>query len=179
MSIDVVVNIVLCILSFLLAAISVIAVCLTLRQNRRMIESSTRPYMAVYLDNRRNLATLVVKNYGASSATITEFDASVDFSKLTSGTGISPIKSLIGYTFPPGHALTTVFEYDAVKKHFSEFDVRISYTSSTATYSESIHINITALQELFSAQPQIPKGKELLQIARELNSIDDKLMQIK
>ena len=42
------INIMLCILSFILAAISVITVVITLRQNNRMIDNSTRPYVVVY-----------------------------------------------------------------------------------------------------------------------------------
>ena len=38
-----IVNIILCVLSFILAAISVVTVVITLRQNNKMIEESTRP----------------------------------------------------------------------------------------------------------------------------------------
>ena len=37
------INVILCILSFILAAISVITVVITLKQNSKMIENSTRP----------------------------------------------------------------------------------------------------------------------------------------
>ena len=44
------INMSLSILSFILAAISVITVVLTLRQNNKMIEESSRPYISVYGD---------------------------------------------------------------------------------------------------------------------------------
>ena len=45
MDISVIVNIALCILSFILAVISVVTVVVTLRQNSKMIENATRPYI--------------------------------------------------------------------------------------------------------------------------------------
>ena len=44
------VNIALCVLSFVLAFISVVTVVLTLIQNNKMIENSTRPYICIYFD---------------------------------------------------------------------------------------------------------------------------------
>ena len=42
------INVVLCILSFVLAVISVITVIITLKQNSKMIKNSTRPYVVAY-----------------------------------------------------------------------------------------------------------------------------------
>ena len=42
------VNIILSILSFILALISIITVVITLRQNHTMIENATRPYLCIY-----------------------------------------------------------------------------------------------------------------------------------
>ena len=42
MDVSTIVNIILCVLSFILAAISVVTVVITLRQNNKMIEESTR-----------------------------------------------------------------------------------------------------------------------------------------
>ena len=67
------INVVLCILSFVLAAISVVTVVITLRQNNKMIESSTRAYIAVSgqsINVQSSEFLLVVKNYGNSSAII-------------------------------------------------------------------------------------------------------------
>ena len=42
------INVILCILSFALAIISVITVIITLRQNNKMIENTRRPYIVIY-----------------------------------------------------------------------------------------------------------------------------------
>ena len=86
MDISTIVNIILCVLSFILAVISVITVVITLRQNNRMIEESTRPFIAVYSDeiNAGNpFFYLVVKNFGTSTAYITKFEYDFDFKGCT------------------------------------------------------------------------------------------------
>lgn len=76
MDLSTIVNIILCILSFALAAISVVTVVITLKQNNQMIESTSRPYIAVSFDimnTGSNRSVFVIKNYGQSSAYIDEF----------------------------------------------------------------------------------------------------------
>ena len=55
MDISTVINIVLCVLSFILAVISVVTVVITLRQNNRMIEESTRPYVTARIEHIGNI----------------------------------------------------------------------------------------------------------------------------
>lgn len=50
MDVATIVNIILCVLSFILAVISVVTVVITLRQNNKMIEESTRPVISIYTD---------------------------------------------------------------------------------------------------------------------------------
>ena len=79
-NLGIVVNIILCVLSFILAAISVITVVITLKQNNKMLESSTRPYMAFRLESNQNgVPIAVLKNCGNSAATITKFSPSINF----------------------------------------------------------------------------------------------------
>lgn len=69
-----IINLILCILSFLLAAISVVTVVITLKQNNKMIESNARPYVVAYLvyEEFFNQTYLCVKNFGNTSAIIKE-----------------------------------------------------------------------------------------------------------
>ena len=78
------INVILCILSFALAVISVITVIITLRQNNKMIENTTRPYIVIYgkVTNFQNPAYyLIIKNMGQSGAEITNFKCSIDLLK--------------------------------------------------------------------------------------------------
>lgn len=83
-----IVNICLSILSFVLAAVSVITVVVALRQNNRMIESSTRPILSFYtttLSTTVQTLFFVVRNYGASPATIKTISCDRDFSEFLIG----------------------------------------------------------------------------------------------
>ena len=51
MDLSVKVNLALAIGSFVLAAVSVITVIITLLQNNKMLKESTRPYITIYIDS--------------------------------------------------------------------------------------------------------------------------------
>ncbi|MCM1199796.1 MAG: hypothetical protein NC312_01030 [Bacteroides fragilis] len=77
-----IVNIILCVLSFILAAISVVTVVITLQQNNKMIEESTRSIISIYTEEINAgdpFFYLVVKNFGQSPAYITKFEYDFDF----------------------------------------------------------------------------------------------------
>lgn len=73
------VNVALCILSFVLSAVSVGTAIATLLQNKQMIENATRPYVAISYETvcvapKKNNMYIVVKNYGQTSAEIKEIN---------------------------------------------------------------------------------------------------------
>lgn len=67
-----IVNIILSILSFLLAVISVVTVVITLKQNNKMLESNSRPYVVAYLvyQEAPSHIYLCIKNFGKTSAIV-------------------------------------------------------------------------------------------------------------
>ena len=78
------INAVLCVLSFILAVISVITVIITLKQNNKMIENSTRPYIAIYSNVTYFQDTkfyIILKNFGQSGAMIESFTCNIDLFK--------------------------------------------------------------------------------------------------
>lgn len=83
--VSIVVNGILSILSFVLCWISIRTSQKTLKQNNIMIENATRPYLSIYGQtincNGNQHFYLVVKNSGASPATITNFSYSPDLSQ--------------------------------------------------------------------------------------------------
>ena len=83
---ETIINLILSIASFVLAATSVITVVITLLQNRKMIEASTRPYLGIYTASSnigKNRIYLILKNYGQSSARIEELSADIDLTELS------------------------------------------------------------------------------------------------
>ena len=83
-----IVNIILCILSFILALISVITVVITLKQNNKMLESSTRPVLSLYttqINTGSPVLYFVVKNFGGSTAVIKSIESNHDFTDFLIG----------------------------------------------------------------------------------------------
>ena len=70
----------------LICSLIAIAISLkTLKQNSKMIENSTRPYIGIYIAStyiRDVSCYLVVKNFGQSAATIRSFTYDFDLAKL-------------------------------------------------------------------------------------------------
>ena len=73
-------NIILSILSFVLAALSLVFVYLTLKQNNKLLYANSRPYLSIYFAYEENNSELFicVKNCGNSSAIIHELELDPD-----------------------------------------------------------------------------------------------------
>lgn len=82
MSCSDIINIVLSTLSFLLAALSLVFIWLTLRQNNKMLYANSRPYITVYFAYEENNCEMYicVKNCGNSSAIIKSITLTPDLS---------------------------------------------------------------------------------------------------
>ena len=95
MDVSIIINIVLSILSFVLAVISVITVVITLKQNNKMIENSTRPYIVIYgryTNFQDPTYYLVVKNMGQTGASISGFSCDIDLAQYAYSTRDKAIK---------------------------------------------------------------------------------------
>ena len=108
MSISDIINIILCILSFVLAAISVITVVITLKQNSKMIENSTRPYITIY-GKKTECGILkyflVIKNFGSSGAVITDFHSEIKLEDYSSEYNPNPFRHIIGTHLAPNQSI--------------------------------------------------------------------------
>ena len=141
-----IVNTVLCILSFLLAAISVITVVITLRQNNRMIEESTRPIITIYTDEVNfgsPIFYVIIKNYGKSSAVITDFRYDFDFRNCYRiNNGKDYLKNLSNTMLAPGQSRICMLDYQKVNK---EVNFTIEYKSGSGkTYTEKVKLDLKA-----------------------------------
>lgn len=166
------VNIVLCVLSFLLAAISVITVVITLRQNHKMIENSTRPYICVY-GQSINPGTpqfyLVIKNFGSSAATITRFEYSPDLSQcfgLKSNTR-NYLEDICKTTLAPGQSRICKLKYSLVPDNVT---FTIEYNSGVKKYRETFSTNIKAGSAMLTGKQATPR-KDLRTISYTLQEM--------
>lgn len=153
--VSIVVNGILSFLSFLLCVISIVTSIKTLRQNNKMIENATRPYISIYGQtincNEDQHFYLVVKNSGASPATITNFSYSPDLSQSleTKDSDRNFLDDLSKCTIPPGQSRICKLTYEKVPEEVV-FDV--TYHSSEKTYSEKNIINLRAGTSMLTAK---------------------------
>lgn len=141
------INVVLCIMSFVLAVVSVGTVVITLRQNHRMIENATRPYLALYgaITNFQSPQYyLVLRNFGQSSAKITKFTSSVDLSICSDSKVATPFEHIVGFSLAPNQALQVPVEYMKLIQLTQEIVIHLEYSSGENHYSETSVINLAA-----------------------------------
>ena len=167
-----IINICLCILSFLLAAISVVTVVITLRQNCKMIEGATRPMISVYIESviiDVPMLYLVVKNFGNSTAYMEKFSCDFDL------TGCYKVNNKINYindfsrcNFAPGQSRICLLDPKKIDRplHFS-----IGYFSGTKHYKDHIEIDISSSYGFPEMRGNDTKGKSLSVIAQALQEI--------
>lgn len=146
-----IINIILCVLSFVLAAVSVITVIITLKQNNRMIESSTRPYISIYgivTDFGAPIYSIVVKNFGQSSAKITKFLCSIDLSTISYSSSHIPFDEIEELNIAPGQALMCDVKYNELKKFGKFIQFSITYVSNNKEYYENTQLNFEVSKNL-------------------------------
>lgn len=150
MSISDKINLCLCILSFILAVISVVTVVITLKQNNKMIENSTRPYIGVY-SQKTDFGSLkyflVLKNFGTSQAVITDFKCNIDLSKYTLFYNISPFEHIIGTSIFPQQSIMRNLDLSKLQQDKIEnIKIHIEYMGEDK-YFEDIDICVAAENE--------------------------------
>lgn len=178
MSVDTKVNMVLCILSFILAVISVITVIVTLRQNSKMIESSSRPYLSIYVSHiycTDCLNYLVLKNFGNSSASITYFHCNVDLSPGTYDESHTPFEHIVGQSICPGEKIAIPLQLSKICKITNTLSFSIKYSSCKKCYFDNISLNLKSLSD-YPIMIANPEGRELEAISRSLQDICEKML---
>lgn len=173
-----IVNIILCVLSFILAAVSVVTVVITLRQNHKMIESSTRPYLQIYCDVTyfQNIQCyLVLKNFGTSSATIVDFFADCDLSSIADATGHPPFESLCNVSIAPGQKIVYIVDGSSlIKKEVITFSIKYK-SDAQNIYSDKIQFHTKYLNNITISRAST-NGQELRAISFALQDISEKMI---
>ncbi len=144
-----IVNIVLCILSFILAAISVVTVVVTIRQNHKMIEESNRPIVSVYTQgimySGKPSLYLVVKNFGNSTAHMTQFVTDINFINLYGfNAPRNYIDDLSKCVIAPGQSHICRLDYKKITKPIHFFITYHSSSNPQKNYQEEFDVDLTA-----------------------------------
>ena len=171
------INVALTTLSFILAIISVVTVILTLRQNKKMIESSSRPYIVVYGD-MTNFSDLqfyiILKNFGKSGAIIKNLTCDKDLSKFNYGTDLTPFESIKNTMLAPNQNFICSIDHLALKQNnINTLNVSIEYEFCGKTYNENYTVNYGAFRKNLTAAIS-NRGKELEIISYTLQEMVQK-----
>lgn len=135
--------------STVVSIISITIAVFSLKQNNKMLESSSRPYISIYLRKinvTRPEHYIVVKNFGSSAALIKKFEADVDLKLLNPSRNfpedIFPFSNIVNTLIAPNQSLFSYFILDKALEHFENITFDIEYSSDSKTYKDTITLNL-------------------------------------
>ncbi len=152
--------------------ISIAISIITLRQNRKMIESSTRPYIIISFDVLRNgspVPYFVLKNYGSTGATLTSFEFS-DSLKCVTESYLQQFENIPGLFLAPQQS--KIFYFPVFAYEIKEATFTYSYTNNIHTYTEKIVLK-TQLHNFTSSV-----SNEDFSVARHLGQITKNIEEL-
>ena len=157
--------------SFLTAFIAIIISLISLRQNSKMIEESTRAVISVYsqsIDTGTPKLFIVIKNFGNSVAIIHKFD--YDFDLLGCycfNSDKDYLKDLIGSTLAPNQSRICCFDYQKLTRPIT---FKIEYQSGRKKYRDSFTVDLRAGIDM-PAPKTATKEEELKAISYSLQEM--------
>ena len=134
-------SITLSILSVALVVVSVVVSVLTLQQNNKMIEGSTRPYIGVsslQVNNGSPKFMIVVRNYGASAGKIALFKCNRNLADYDLGPDSRPLlQGIEGTTLMPGQKVICAIDYHAMRDaKVDELIFTVGYFCGSKSYED-------------------------------------------
>lgn len=174
-------NTIFCLLSLAIVVISIWVAISTLKQNSKMIEDSTRPYIGLTGEHVNNSATeykLVLKNYGSTEAFIREIEfVGVNLrGSLPVKTDREPFEHLVGSSVLPSQSFICILNGAIVDDLPHNIETRIKYDSSAGkTYESTFNVPLGAYCDIPSGRVYDRK-EPYKTIAFTLQTIADKML---
>lgn len=163
-------------LALFISIISVIIVIITIRQNNRMIEASTRPYITIYFDYSQMgdpIGYFVIRNFGTSSGKITTLSYNDivkrlpnDLCKIT-----NILDGMIGNSIAPNQKFLIPIKLTHAPEGTCTFD--ITYHSSSNTYTDHFEIIVKQYGKLSKSRIAYEEQKS---VSYPLQEIAERLM---
>lgn len=173
------INVILCILSFILAVISVITVVITLKQNNKMIENSTRPYITIYgrVTNFQNPAYyIVLKNFGQTGAIIEDFKCNIDLLEFSYSKEHKPFEHIKNtFIAPTQSIISNINPIELSRKGIDCIKFNIKYSSGTKKYEEEYIVNFLSDTDNVQSRAST-ENKEMKIISYTLQDLVEKLL---
>lgn len=162
------------ILSVITAVTAIISVWIslrTLRQNSKMIEESSRPYITAQIEHIGNAFYLRFKNYGQSAAIIDNIELDENAEKVQVENFITVFEDFRGNTIPPNYSFMTCIRQDNVSDEENKISIGIKYHSAVKKYTEHVEINLAAYKKLLEARRIIDKNNPEVAIGQILQDL--------
>jgi len=167
------------VLSAVISGASLVIIVLTIRQNSKMIEESTRPNIVMYCTTTNfqdPQQYLVLKNFGKSSASITAFSANIDLSQYNLGSEYRiPFKNIVGATIAPEQLIISAIDAKKISEDSKYLEIKIDYSGKLKKYSETFSIRLDSHYGLVGCRAST-KDKELKIISYTLQDIAEKML---
>lgn len=149
----------------------------SLRQNSKMIEESSRPYISVYIGATQfsqPLLYLIIKNFGESAGTITDFSSDIDLREYTYDSRHIPFGNIIGTTLSPKEEIIFPINVADSDKELNIMNISISYKSILKSYDENIQLNFPAYFD--SIHLRVANKDYMQSISYTLQDIAEKML---
>jgi len=132
--------------------VSIIISVVTLKQNSKMIEESTRPNITIYADSIyiiTNHLYLIIKNFGKSTGKIISFTCNYDLREYVHFKDTIPFSDLNGFSLVSQQKIYAAFDVGKMLEDcISNLTFIIEYESELKVYSEKIDIDISTYANL-------------------------------
>lgn len=167
------------ILTSLLASLIAIGVSLaSLKQNSKMIEESSRPYVVIY-GNTTNFQSpkfyLILKNFGQTGAVITSVSCDTDLAKYCYTPQYVPFTNISGTMIAPGQSFAYCLDIKKLYEDPLPMTFEIKYTANKKLYSEKFSINPKSLSDSISTRAST-SNHELKIISYTLQDLVEKIL---
>lgn len=148
----------------------------TLKQNNKMIEESTRPYITItgkMINFQNQSFYLVLKNYGTSGATITKFTCNKELSNYVYNDKYVPFTNICGTFIAPNQSFISNLNINKLFEEKPNLIFEIEYESQSNHYKERFEISMKSYSGLSIVRANM-KDKELKIISYVLQDLVEK-----
>lgn len=156
MDVSIVVNIILSIFSFILAAISVIIVLITLKQNNKMLEANSKPYVVAYLVYQESSSHiyLCIKNFGQTSAIVKSLNIEPSFSLHKKNCNETINNAMLAPNQQLHFLVSNEDKEKIIYKNVFDFSVTIEYQDccTNKVYNETYKMNVEYVMSVLSIE---------------------------
>lgn len=166
------------ILSTLVSLIAIVISVLTLRQNNKMIEDSTRPYIVMYTGTTNFQSPsyyLIMKNFGQTGAYITSFRCDYDLAKCSYNDKRAPFSNIENTFLVPGQSYSCSINPLKLFEDPRPIKIDLSYKAGAKEYNDTFILNVEADPGMIHSRAAT-KDKELKIISYTLQDIAEKML---